>query len=473
MNCVGNRNQRSKRGIQSRLIAALLVLFALEWNGCRVVKESEELPMSAIGVVVPGTQGRQPSPEALQTEVLRFADSFSGETSVAMDQYASQVNTPEGRIEALQWKVRLNSSALNIATGPNPAANLVDLVTLATLTRAAVEERAPQALPPGALDPWLNTSRVQETNAWNLAAVFLAANLRHQLRAAIEQWRAENPTGSGLLFERPQVMASAIREAGQKQNQPGSVFSLVGLDPVSGLDPAVREVTRTRLFAERALYAAERMPFLLRWQAELLSDQVLSQNQVSGALQSIDRLSRAAESISQTAALLPDRISTERKAILDALEAQEGKLQALTAGVDQTLTAGDKMSTSLNTTLITFTALMKLFGVGVPSTAPPDTNSPPFNILDYARTAEQVANMSQQLNELVKSASGTVETPALDKRIAELNALAGRTRADAKSVLNHAFLLATAFMVLGFACAWVFRRLPPPGKNTPGSVAHP
>ena len=33
----------------------------------------------------------------------------------------------------------------------------------------------------------------------------------------------------------------------------------------SAADPAVREVTRTRLFAERAMFLAQRMPFLVRW----------------------------------------------------------------------------------------------------------------------------------------------------------------------------------------------------------------
>ena len=124
------------------------------------------------------------------------------------------------------------------------------------------------------------------------------------------------------------------------------------------------------------------------------------------------------------------------------------------------------MSTSLNTTLITFDALMKRFGVGEPSTTPPDTNSPPFNILDYAHTADQIAAMAQQLDALIKDASDTVATPALDKRIAELNALSGRARTDAKSVLNHAFLLAAGLIVLIFAGAVLYRRASRPSPKS-------
>jgi hypothetical protein len=217
------------------------------------------------------------------------------------------------------------------------------------------------------------------------------------------------------------------------------------------------------------MFAFQQMPFLLRWQSELLTEQLLRQQQLSNTLASVERFSHAAESASQTAALLPDRISTERKAILDALEAQEGKLKGLTEQVGQSLTAGEKMSTSLNTTLTTFDALMKRFGVGEPSTNAPDSNSPPFNILDYAHTAGQVATMAQQLDALIKDTSGTIDTPALDKRIASLSALAERTKADAKSVLNHAFLLAAGLIVLAFACALVYRRLQPRSVSIPAS----
>jgi hypothetical protein len=393
--------------------------------------------------------------------VLRFADSFIALTATALDEYASRTKTPKGRLEALSWKLSLNSSALGIATGPNPTVNVLDFVALGTLMHVSVEERAPHAVPQGALNPWLDASRNLEINAWKLAEEALTPDQQGELRAAIATWREQNPTVSDSFFARPQLLAMAIREAGQKQAQPGSVFRLVGLDPMSGLDPAVREVARTRLFAERALFAAQRMPFLLRWQTELLTERVLGQERITNALASADRLSRAVDSISQTAALLPERITNERKAILDAASAQQGKLENLAAQVSQTLAAGEKTATSLNTTFTTFTALMRLFGIGEPSTAQPDTNSPSFNILDYARTAEQVAGMAQQLDVLIKDASVMVGTPALDKRIADLNTFADRTRADAKLVLNHAFFLALGLLVVAFAFVLIYRRLYP------------
>jgi hypothetical protein len=219
------------------------------------------------------------------------------------------------------------------------------------------------------------------------------------------------------------------------------------------------------------MFLVQRMPFLVRWQTELATDELLGQAQIAAAVDSAERLSRATESVSETAAQLPDRLTAERKAILEALETQEGRLRELSAEITRTLAAGEQMSTSLNTTITTFDALMKRFGVGEPSSAPPDTNSPPFNIMDYARTAEQIAVMAQQLDALIKDTTNTLDSPALDKRIADLKAVSERARADAMSVLNHAALLAAGLIVLAFGCALVYRWLVARGMTAPAS--HP
>ena len=90
-----------------------------------------------------------------------------------------------------------------------------------------------------------------------------------------------------------------------------SVFRLEGLDPTSGLDPAVREVTRTRLFSERAMFTLQRMPSLLRWQTELLAYRLADMTEVRQVLattarlsESAERMSHAAQNLSQTAAEL-------------------------------------------------------------------------------------------------------------------------------------------------------------------------
>lgn len=444
-----------------RLVALIWLVLGLVAGGCRVVKETARLPGKAVTAVVPGSKSPSPDPAALQVELQRFADEYSSRTVAALDDYSRSVASPEARSQALRWKVAASAAAMGISSGPNPQANLLDFLVLTTVTRTALEEVWIKTTNGPAFQPWLHASLELETNAWKLAEGLLTPDQQQEMRTAIRHWWEVNPGARTGFFVRPREFSSLIRQTGEKSGRPGSVFNLVGLDPTTGLDPAVREVTRTRLFAERAMFVVQRMPFLVRWQIELATDELLSQAQVAAALDNVERLSRAAESASQTAAQLPDRITAERKAILEALESQEGRLRALSAEIGRTLAAGEGMSTSLNTTLITFDALMKRFGVGEPSTTPPDTNSPPFNILDYARTAEQITTMAQQLDALIKDAGSTLDSPVLDKRIANLNTLSDQAKADAKSVLNQAFLLGAGLIVLAFGCAVVFRRLSP------------
>lgn len=417
------------------------------------------MPVKAVSAVVPGDKVPGPDPAFLQVELQRFGDEYANRTTVALDEYAARVGTPEARRQALLWKVSVASAAVSIASGPNPRANLVDFLVIATVTRTAIEEVWIQTTNGPAFQPWLEVSRGLETDAWKMAAGFLTAEQQEEVRGVIQRWWEANPQARTGFFVRPQEFTTLIRQPHEKTDRPGSVFALVGLDPTSGLDPAVREVTRTRMFAERAMYAVQRMPFLVRWQSELLVSDLLGQEEVAAAVGSADRLSRAAESASRTAAVLPDRITAEREALLAALEAQEGRLRELAAEVSRTLAAGAAMSTSLNTTLITFDALMKRFGVGEPPRGARDTNAPPFNILDYARTAEQIAGMARELEGLLQATGTTLDAPALDRRLAELRGLVAEARGDAKSVLNHAFLLAAALLLLGFACAAVYRRL--------------
>ena len=434
----------------------LLLALAIVASGCSAAKKTVQMPAQLVSSVVPGSKGAPPDPAAIQGDVLRYADDFISRASSGIDEYAGRSGTPKARSQALVWKLSMDSSAVAIATGPNPVVNLLDFVALASLTRAFLEQEARNASTQGAFDPWLENCVILETNAWKLAEKVFSREQQQELGVAIKRACEQGGRDTSLFFARPQEFSSLIHESGRRNaSKPGSIFGLIGLDPTAGLDPAVREVTRTRLLAERALFAMQRIPFLVRWQTELYTESVLRDEQLTNTVGSVDRLSRAAESASRTVETLPDRLAAERKAIVDTLDGQEEKLRGLSAELHGTISAGEKMFTSMNTTLTTFHALMKRFGVGEPSTSPPDSNAIPFNINDYGRTAEHIAGMAKELDSLIRNASASVDSAALNKQVASLS---GQAQSDAKSVLNHAFLLATGLIVLAFACALIYRR---------------
>lgn len=421
-------------------------------SGCSVL----QAPQKVVNAVVPGMDGsKQPDPAELQIQIQRFTDDYLSRTSQSLDEYAKKVGTEQSRITSLQLKLAATASIISIASGPNPNVNLLDLVSAATLTRMMIEDYWLKTPDGAAFQPWLENSRYLETNAWQLAASVLKPAQVSELRAGINHWYKHNPELQMGFLARPHEFASMVRSDAQKARGVDSVFNLMNLDPTAGLDPAVREVTRTRLFAERAMFTVQRMPFLLRWQVELLGYELVGLPEVRQIVTNSTRLSLSAEGISRTAAELPDRITEERKAILLALQEQEGKLRDLAAEVDRTLASGAKMSDSLNTTITTFDGLMKRFGVGEPNTnSAPDTNSAPFNILDYGKVADQIGGMAKDLNTLLTSANQSVT---------QVTRLSDEATARVDRVVDRAFhrgvMLIVIFLVGAVLAGLIYRAL--------------
>jgi hypothetical protein len=449
----------------ARSFAMVLLAGGLSLNtGCSLLKAPQEM----VTAVVPVGRSSQPDPLDVQLQVQRYTDEYLQRTGPALDEYARQVGTESARVETLQLKLIGMSALVSIVSGPNPTVNLLDLVSVTVLTRRTIEDYWMGTTNGAAFRPWLEASRLMETNIWLIAARVLPAAQVEELNQGINQWYAQNSGLRTAFLARPQEFGSMVRTSQEKGAKMNSVFSLVSLDPTAGLDPAVREVTRTRLFAERAMFTMQRMPFLVRMQAELLTHEFTRDPAVQLALtnttrlsDSADRFSRAAESVSRTAAELPDRISAERREILTALDQHEGKLKELAAEVDFTLESGERMSTSLNATITTFDALMKRFGVGEPSrNTIPGTNTPPFNILDYGQVAEQVGAMSKDLNSLVTSVNQTM--PQVER-------LSQTAAGDAGKLVDHVFRLALiliAVLLIGAVVAGLAYRFLA-GKITP------
>ena len=440
-------------------LGVALALLALCGIGCQVVHQVAAVPGQVVTTIIPGLKRAPADSAILQAGLQRFADDFADRTTAALEDYARRVETPVARAESLDWNLQLNGSVVSIATGPNPRANVLDFLALVTLVRTFVEQRAGKATPPGAMDGWLETSRLLETNAWSVAARVLTPAQQAEFRGAIERWCAQNANSASSFFARAQEVVLSLDKSADSRSHGNSVFSLLGLDPMAGLDPAVREVTRSRMLGERAVFLAQHLPYLLSCEVELLSQRLLATDQVDQGLRSANRLSHAADSVSRTLADLPNRLAAERKAVLEALLAQEGSLQDLSVQIGGTLAQGETMADSLNGMLKTADALVKRFGVGEPEAADGITNSPPFNILDYARAAQEVTAMARQLDILLKDANATIDAPALDRRTAQLSAVYRQVPADARSLLDHAFLLAASLAVLCFGLALVYRRI--------------
>jgi hypothetical protein len=237
--------------------------------------------------------------------------------------------------------------------------------------------------------------------------------------------------------------------------QPGmtsSVFNLLAIDPLAGLDPATRELANTRLFAERGLFLARHMPTLIRWETELLVIQTVEMPQMEKLLANTNQLSESADRFSQTAERLPELISAERQQIDKALNAQLPGLTSLAAQTEKALDAGKLMSDGSTATLKSFQDVLRQL-----DSSPSDPNAEPFRINDYTAAATQINATAQDLVKLLQAFDQTVAPDKFDGLSTRLDALTRQTQAKGKELVDYTFrqILFLGLILIGAACAMV------------------
>ena len=417
-----------------------------------MVQTAANVPSQTVRAVTPGKkQESAMDPVELQQTLLRFAAEYSTRMVLSAEKLRRGTND-EDPTEILKWKVALTTEICSIASGPNTVANLLDMTAFVTVVRMALENYwRPKVFGESAL-PMLENSRNAESEIWQLTGKLLTADQQKELRQAIELWQSRNPMPETVVAARALGSTLKIVEPDSTgASRPGSLFSMLRVDPLAGMDPAVRELAQTRLFAERALFVTQQMPILLRWHIELLSLNAMEMPAARQLVANSAQIASSVERFSHAAEQLPGQISTERVEILKSLEAQEKQLTPMVSEVRQTLAAGTEMSTSLNTTLKTFDALMERFGVGETNGAgSPETNTEPFRILDYRETAAQVEATSRQLTELLNTLDRTVGSTNLAQ-------LSTQAQIGGRELVDYAFWKGILLVAIVLIAALIYR----------------
>ena len=372
---------------------------------------------------------------------------------IGVDKLQRGTNAPDPK-EILKWKIAINTVTVSIAAGQNSVANLLDMTVFVTMMRTALEERWQPGVFGESARPMLESARNGETEIWRLVGTILTPEQQAELRRSIDLWHSQNPLPESVLAVSSLGIASQLAEAGKDNAaKSGSVFSLLGVDPLSGLDPAVREIAQTRMFAERALFVTQKMPTLLRWQMELLSVNAVQMSAVQQLVTNSTQIAASVERFTAVAEKLPAQVSTEREEILKALQAQETDASSL-------LKSGTQMSDSLNTTLTTLDALMKRFGVGETNNAgPPKTNAEPFRIQDYTAKAAQLAVTAQQLTEMIRTLDQTLDSTNLVQLSAQVGPAVQQARTGGKEIVDYAFWKGILLVVIALLAALIYRFL--------------
>lgn len=430
------------------------MLAALFGSGCHLVKNTAELPARAVTTMVPGQAKKQsPDPVELQQTLQRFADGFSLQMVAAADQLRLGTNALAAS-DVLRIKIGFTTETTSIAASPNAFANLIDMAAFVTVTRMAIEEHWMPVAFGHSAQPMLISCQSAESTIWQLVARTLGTNQQAELRETIQIWRSRNPISDRMLGARTLELSREVlgkSRSDATSTGSGNVLGLLMLDPLAGMDPAIREIAQTRLFAERALYVAQKMPTVLRWQTELLSFNATETPAVQQLVSNSTAISATLERFATVAEKLPDQVSSEREEILKALKDQE-------KGLSELMNAGTDMSDSLNTTLTTFDALMKRFGVGeTNNAAPASTNAEPFRIQDYTATAAQLDATARQLTELLVTLDRTLGSTNIAALTDKVSPAVEKAEAGGKAVVDYAFWKGVLLVMIALVAALVYR----------------
>ena len=395
--------------------------------------------------------------QSLQLTVMSFADEYVARTGEAISRFQAQTENPEDRLLTQDWRVGQATSAYTIASGPNPVTNALDMVVLASLSRMRLEDHWVVERFGPRLKPLQETYRRVEVEAWQIVDGVLTEEQSRRLKEIMTQWRASHPEVQGVAYVHFHEFADSLGGPGAgDQAQGGGLFSMLGLDPFSSLDPAVREITQSRALAERTIYYLQRAPTLLDMQVVRLTYQFAVMPESKALLADAQRVSLLGSASDQLVQTLPAMLDRQREALLaqlvGVLKEQSATVSALTTNLRSTLEAGTETANAVHGTLDVVERITGQFA-GKPAT-PAAEKGPPFDIRNYTEMLREATTASRELDALAART---------DSLLPVLRVASQDTANRVNGILNHLFwlavlliLVATAAVLLG---ALAYRRL--------------
>ena len=349
----------------------------------------------------------------IQLAVMRFADEYVARLNTQIAAYQRVNVDPRERLEAQTWLVSQATAAFVIASGPNPELNAIDMLVFTTLSRMVIEDRWVGGVYGPRAESLLTEHEALERRIWVYSRALLTEAQTDELRSSIEAWHRDNPLGRAVPFIHLEDFAFATSETRPSTTSSSSIFSFLGIDPLSNLDPAVRELAQSRQLAERAVYYGQRAPMLVSMEAQRLAFEMAVAPESQSLLDSVARVGTAAQTTSALAADLPGVLAAEREATIDQLtgilDERQGQLQALVVELRTALEAGGVTSDSVRETIAALDVLMARFQRPAAREGAPASR--PFDVTEYTEALRELGATATQLQALIAQADS--KAPAI------------------------------------------------------------
>jgi hypothetical protein len=205
----------------------------------------------------------------LQQDLQRFANQFVETVTQALREL-ERSPTREVSDAALYRNLLYASAAIDIATGPYPEVNLLDMLAFIRLSRSVVDGYwVPQVYGAEEGRALAETFEAAERDLWEVAAQVLDETRRADVTSLIDDWRAAWPNQirvEGIrLTDFSVVAGEAARDRAERAR---------GL--LASVKSASQSADNALLLAERAMFLTHRLPTLLRLQARLAAREIIS-----------------------------------------------------------------------------------------------------------------------------------------------------------------------------------------------------
>jgi hypothetical protein len=278
-----------------------------------------------------------------RTEAMAAADTYTTIIAQAADELRQRTKREEVVDWALQQRIATATACFTNATGTNGFVGLLDMLVYTRLKREAMDRHWIPTLLRDEGQPMLDAHLRGEKAVWEAGARVLSQAQLAELGDVIQQWLEENPTQYYVSHIRFTDFANSIR-GGAKSSQlkmPTSVFGLLYVDPLAGLDPVAKELQEYRGLTERLVFMFNRMPMVLSWQVELASRHMTRGPEIQRFVDdtgriadSTARFTEATTRFADTVVRLPQHLTSERTAAIEQLNV--ATTQQVKSALDQT-----------------------------------------------------------------------------------------------------------------------------------------
>lgn len=437
----------SRHGLLTRLVllgcSAFLLVVTSSCTKAQLKPESSKSELELTRTEEKGV-GQPITQEEIGAVVTSFAGQLLGFAGQLTDELKRGATSPQNRAAVVRLQLDYLNAIVNIAIGPEPELNLVDMIVLVTLMRITLEDYWIPEVFRGRGEMLLEAVREIETDIWTAAPLVLKEKQQETLRDLILDWREENPDQYLISRIRFTDLARAKRTAAKKE-QTYSGF-------LAELKMASKAIDEFTLVAQQLLVAMRVLPTVAALEAELSVYDIMSQTQVRQLLQDTGSLATVSERLVKQMEELPGWISAERQQLLQDLASEEKRLRGLLTEVRQTMAEGGELISLANTTVNSVDSL-----TGRLESGPFAENLASFDIREYRQTAAAASEAMIQLNSLLESAGRLLDTPEGKQPLSYMVQMVDSFDKQIRGWITQVFVLGAVLILVFFLVMFAYR----------------